>query len=346
VADASPKTEPMIRSLAAVTVAFALLAASAAHAATTKAVLSVSPNPATAGQTVILDGSKSRCARAPCHYAWFDNGTWIAGTQNATSTFTAGRHTVGLVVFDGSVSRSATVMLTVNGAPPPPPPPPSGYTPTITNVIAGTNVSTPASNTEYRDCTSDWITLPDGVHDVQFTNCNMGGLGGSMAGASRIVFEGGDFGPEGCSGSNAVHPTIAGVGWPAPSYITFDHVLFHDMLRSSACSSAHTEGLQIGSGMHLRITDNTFRHNSIMDLFARAWDDRGIQDVTIQGNYFGALATDDGTSVGFSAVKITGNDPGRLVSGFHLLDNTCEAQGINLADAGSAVVENAGNLGC
>jgi len=272
---------------------------------------------------------------APYSYAW------------DSTTVADGSHTLSAQAVDaaGNVGTSSDATVTVSNAPPDTTP--ADYIPNLTQTVTGGTYGTltPASNTEYRDCTVDWINLTN-AHDVKFTNCNMGGLGGPQAGATRIMFSGGDFGPEGCSNGSAVHPTIAGSGSPAPSYITVDGVLIHDMTRGPACSSAHTEGFQVGSGTHLRFTNNTFRHNSIMDLFTRAWDTRGIQDVTIQGNYFGALAQDDGTNPGFYSLKITGNDPGRDVSGFHLVGNTCEAQPFSVVDAGSAVVENWGNTGC
>jgi PKD domain len=89
-------------------------------------VLIVGPNPASVGQEVDFDASKSTDPDGDTlSYSWsFDDGTTATGAVVQHAFATAGEHQAILTLTDSSGgSRTATATVTVNTAPPPAPPP-------------------------------------------------------------------------------------------------------------------------------------------------------------------------------------------------------------------------------
>ena len=121
--------------------------------------------------------------------------------------------------------------------------------------------------------------------DQTFRNLDVGLF--FIHGSNGVTVSGGDVGPYDNDDSQ-----IASLQGRVPTDIVIEYVFFHDARKTDP--SAHTECLQIGSGIRVTIRGNRFDRCSDHDIFIRSWGNANksphpLQDFTIENNFFGKV---------------------------------------------------------
>ena len=234
------------------------------------------PAVASADKFVSAGGSGSACtAQAPC--GTFD-AAYRAAAPGEVVQVAAGSYGSQQIPSGVAKSAPAVVFRPAGGA--------------VT--LGALNVS--GSHVDVRDIATGFVDVENAPADVTVRNGT--GTGIFIGGGARdITFLGGSFG-----GGDPNATPVQVQGSPAPDGITFDGVVFHDVVRT--VDGVHLECLYAADVQNFTVRNSQFRNCAVMDLFLTKLSGVDPRGITIENNFFDRTGSHAGAqSKGFYAIK-------------------------------------------